>query len=103
MTGKQQKALFKSLPPMYKRGELTKEQQEQHEILSCIKMIDSCLIYGGDFWGKYWLDYIKTLGKTKVKKLYEEQQEDFKKSEIVHAGEDSEGGTYFWIKRRDEN
>lgn len=45
MTGKQQKELLKSLPPLYKWKEMTKEQQQKHDELDCISMIDSCLIY----------------------------------------------------------
>lgn len=106
MTWKQYKELFNSLPPRYKWKELTKEEQKKHDELSCISMINSCLIYRNsnfDFINsEYAKSYIEDLWIRRVKKLYEEQKKDFKKSEIVYAWEDSEWWTYYWIKRYDD-
>ena len=85
----------------------TKKDLITEKELWCREMINSILLY---YWSRNCLssEYLKRhileLWEEKVKKLYNEQLEDFKKAKInYHAWEDSEWWTYYWIKRHDEN
>lgn len=67
-------------------------------------MINSCLIYWTRFLeSRYKDDYIEKLGEARVLELYNEQKEDFDKSEVMYnVYTDWEWCTYNSIKRRDE-
>ena len=102
MTWKQQKKAREEVRGLMFK-DMTKRQYILFHELQCRSMIDSCLIYGSNFFDRYDSDFIKELGIRKVKKLYKEQLEDFNKSQVFHSVyEDSEWGTYNSIKWRDE-
>lgn len=83
--------------------DMTKKQIKLWHELSCRGMINSCLIYWSKFFWRYDYDYINKLWETRVRELYEEQLEDFKKAEVKHCVyTDSEWCTYNSIKRADE-
>lgn len=106
MTGKQIEKI-KNEVPRFKNGvpcKLTPEQKLLHRELDCREMINSCLIYGSNFWGtRYSEPYIEELGKERVLELYNEQKSDFDKAIVFHnVYEDSEGCSYNSIKWEDE-
>lgn len=103
MTERQIEAAQKKLPQYFK--DMTAAQRREYEELACRRMINCCLVYGeasynfydpktGEF-GRYATDYVKTLGETRVIRLYNEQCEDFSKA-IVKRGvyTDGEGVSY---------
>jgi hypothetical protein len=104
MTWKQMKEIEKSLPPRFKRNELTKEQKKAYDELDCISMINSCLIYWTNFLESHYKNnYIEDLWEKRVIELYNEQKSDFDKSQVNYCVyTDDEGCTYNSIKRRDE-
>lgn len=88
---------------------ITKEDETLLEELECREMINSCLVYGDDpfeetekWWymhgyckRSYMSDYEDTLGKERVRELYEEQKESLSKATIHHnVYTDNEGLTY---------
>ncbi len=75
-----------------------------YEEASCRSMINSCLVYWTRFLeSRYKDDYIEKLGEARVLELYNEQKEDFDKSEVKYnVYTDWEWCTYNSIKRRDE-
>jgi hypothetical protein len=111
MTGKQIEAAKKLLPsPLMK---MTSRQRRLREELDCRDMINSCLIYGSagyDFYnphtgvfGQYAEDYVKTLGKDSVIRLFNEQHCDFSKAVVRYSVyTDREGCTYNSCKWEDE-
>ncbi len=117
MTEKQIEAANKSLPRImdvpYK--DWTTAQKRLCEELSCRRMINSCLVYGGidEFWKEsVWRDpkdpsyaarYVKALGLKRVKELVAEQEADFAKATVYRGYyTDSEGVTYNSILWGDE-
>ena len=104
MTWKQIKELKNSLPPRFKRNELTDEQRRMYDELDCISMINSCLIYWTSFLNSHYKDnYIEDLWEKRVIELYNEQKADFDKSQVLSwVYTDAEGCTYNSIKWRDE-
>ena len=90
---------------------ITKKDERLFEELYCIEMINSCLTYGvdpfeiRDYCGtSYMTDYEKTLGKRRVKQLYEMQVEEFSKATIIsNSYTDSEGCSYNSVRFADEN
>lgn len=98
MTSKQIRELKKTLPPITRVSydSWTEEEKQLYKEISCREMINSCLSYGTDFLNsRYSEDYIKELGKDRVKELYNEQLEHFNNCVLIYdVYEDSEGVTY---------
>lgn len=103
MTEKEIEIAEKALPSYFE--DMTPEQCRQYEELSCRNMINSCLIYGSAHYhfydpitqqfGHYAMDYVKSLGKKTVVRLYNEQVEDFSKAIVeTDVYTDSEGVSY---------
>ena len=121
MTGKQLQKIRNDLNFKYYGNEsrlpenlktpITKEDKRLYEELDCISMLNSCLAYGvdpfriRDYCGtSYMTDYEKTLGKRRVKQLYEMQVEEFSKTTIIsNSYTDSEGCSYNSVIFADEN
>jgi hypothetical protein len=84
----------------------SKKDEKLEEELRCRRMINSCLIYGYShdyFFEKYAWKYIEKLWIRKVNKLFEEQENDIKKSMVkCSVYTDWEGCTYNSIKWWDE-
>lgn len=95
MNQQQIKKLKESLPSRIDYPKWTEEQKQLDKELSCIEMINSCLIYGYDFMKDWSKTYIEELGYDKVKSLYEQQVEHFQHCTIVvGSGTDCEGNVY---------
>lgn len=107
MTSKQIEMARATLPSILdvKYQDWTKEQKTLAKELDCIEMINSCLVYGSDFWtaksysiegGKICDSYVKELGIDRVKELYEEQKDYFNNHVIINYGvyTDTEGCSY---------
>ena len=94
----------KSRMPENLKEPISDKDKKTFKELSCRNMINSCLIYGERFLESiYKNDYIKELWETRVKELYDEQLDDFKKATVYHnVYEDWEGCTYNSIKRADD-
>ena len=103
MTRKQIEAAKKALPGFWEPK--TAMQHRQEKELSCREMINSCLVYGsanygfynpatGEF-GRYSENYVKSLGKETVIRLYNEQASDFSRAVVKHGVyTDGEGCSY---------
>lgn len=104
MTRNEIKMHRKANPRFDKNVVLTEEQRRLHRELDCREMINSCLCYGHDFIeSNYSKAYIEDLGKARVIELYNEQKEDFSKSQVIHnTFEDGEGNSYNTIRWYDE-
>ena len=98
MTSKQIVELKKTLPPITRLNydSWSEEEKQLDKEISCREMINSCLSYKTDFLNsKYSEDYIKELGKDRVKELYNEQLKHFNNCVLINnVYEDSEGVTY---------
>lgn len=85
MTNKEIKKL-RDENPQFQNGipcKLTPKQEKLIKELDCREMINSCLCYGIDFLkSEYKDDYIKDIGEDRVKEIYNEQLEDFKKQKF---------------------
>ena len=114
MTDKQIEAAIKTLPNWREipHKDWTVEQKTLEEELYCRGMINSCLCYGmmcafyeestGE-WGRYAVDYRKTLSDNRIIELIAEQRADFEKATVLrNVGSDSEGVSYNSIKWADD-
>ena len=115
MTQKQMDAIKATLPRFNEPR--TAEQKRIGTELACRDMINSCLVYNGEKFGRehffndrpwsnadiYADEYIKELGAERVNEIFEEQLADFRNA-IVYRGvfTDDEGVTYNSIKWADE-
>ena len=103
MTGKQIETAKRALPGFWEPKNARQRRQEKE--LACREMINSCLVYGsarydfsnpatGEF-GRYAEDYVKSLGKKTVIRLYNEQVSDFSEAVVKHGVyTDGEGCSY---------
>lgn len=85
-----------TLPPIHQFDSWSEDQKRLDEELMCREMIDSCLIYGVDFFNsKYKNDYTKELGEKRLSEIYNEQLKHFEKCEVLYNSyRDSEGVYY---------
>ena len=93
MTGKQIETAKRALPGFWEPKNARQRRQEKE--LACREMINSCLVYGSaryDFYnpatgefGRYAEDYVKSLGKKTVIRLYNEQVSDFSEAVVKHG------------------
>lgn len=96
---------------------ISEEDKRRFEEIRCIEMINSCLAYGDDPYkvhDKWWYghgyckrtymsDYEDKLGVEAVKKLVEQQREEFSKATILkNTHTDSEGVSYNTVIFADE-
>lgn len=108
MTGKEIERMRNSMPK-WENGKppvLTAEQERIDRELWCREMINSILIYYGKnniMNDRYLKDYIEELGIETVKRLVNEQIEDFEKATVlVDVHTDYEGLSYNSIIWADE-
>lgn len=111
MTDKQISAARATLPRGILWANWPEEAKRLYDELSCREMVNSCLCYGGieDFWYKpewrdsYAHDYVRKLGRARVKEICKEQQEDIARARILrNVHTDSEGCSYNSIIWADE-
>ena len=116
MTQKQMDAIKATLPRFNEPW--TDEQKRLDSELWCREMINSCLVYHGERFGRnaffgertgysnphsYAHQYIKELGAERVNEIFEEQLADFRNAVVFHCVfTDDEGLTYNSIKWADE-
>lgn len=112
MTGREIERMERSLP-RWENGKppvLTEEQKSLSRELSCRGMINCILLYHGNygvredsyFYNQYLRTYERELGHDCVRKLCQEQLEDFQKAVDCYAGRDDEGLSYRSITWADE-
>lgn len=106
MNRKQIAALTNKFPPILEWNKSwTDEQKLVRNKLDCLQMIDSNLIYGGQFWQKQnkWDGYhahsdtyINKIGEKNVRELYDARKNYFRNHVRIHTNvyTDSEGVSY---------
>lgn len=110
MNRKQIATLVGNLPPILEWNKSwTDEQKLVRNKLDCLQMIDSNLIYGGQFWQKqnkwdgyysYADAYINKIGEENVRELYDARKDYFCNHVQIHANvyTDNEGVSYSSIE-----
>lgn len=110
MNRKQIAALTNKFPPILEWNKSwTDEQKLVRNKLDCLQMIDSNLIYGGQFWQKqnrwdgchaYADAYINKIGEENVRELYDARKDYFRNHVQIHANvyTDNEGVSYSSIE-----
>lgn len=95
MSTKELQELKNTIPPYSDYATWTDEQKRLDKRISCIEMINSCLIYGYGL--DYYLeDYKKQIGEEEVNQLIEEQKGYFHNHVNIHHGvyTDGDGCSY---------
>ena len=107
MNSKQIRELKKKLPSITRVSydSWSEKEKQLNKEISCLDMINSCLSYGAEFLNsRYSEDYIKELGKDRVKELYNEQLEHFNNCIFLYnVYEDSDGITYNSVVEPEED
>lgn len=103
MTKKERVALTNSFPLQLDWNKAwTDEQKLIQNKINCLRMIDSNLVYGDQFWekqnhgGRCADPYIKEIGEENVRELYNARKEYFRHHVRIHANvyTSSEGVSY---------